>query len=231
MVHFASDGLLEVRRMPRIVLVIELIVLFIALPLGYRYSPVRLPALPLLWLVATYAWWQLSRDKSFDRSRLWNPGPFSAHIGAILPAFAVVALLLWVGVRWFAPQLEWGFMRQHPAIWAVVMVLYPVLSVYPQGLLYRAFFMQRYAVLFSGAQAGKWALIVASAVAFGFLHIIFRNSLAVGLTFFGGILFAARYAETESLFTSSVEHALYGCWLFTVGLGQYFYHGVWPVPK
>jgi hypothetical protein len=22
-----------------------------------------------------------------------------------------------------------------------------------------------------------------------------------------------------------VEHALYGCWLFTVGLGQYFYHG------
>jgi len=24
---------------------------------------------------------------------------------------------------------------------------------------------------------------------------------------------------------SSFEHALYGCWLFTIGLGQYFYHG------
>jgi membrane protease YdiL (CAAX protease family) len=62
-------------------------------------------------------------------------------------------------------------------------------------------------------------------VAFAFLHIIFRNTLAVSLTFLGGLLFAARYAQTGSLATSSFEHALYGCWLFTVGLGQYFYHG------
>ena len=103
----------------------------------------------------------------------------------------------------------------------MVMVAYPVLSVYPQGLLYRAFFFERYATLFPD----KWAMIVASAAAFAFLHIIFRNSLAVALTFAGGILFAARYAETGSLATSSFEHALYGCWLFTVGLGQYFYHG------
>jgi uncharacterized protein len=101
------------------------------------------------------------------------------------------------------------------------MVAYPVLSVYPQGILYRAFFFQRYAALFPG----KWAMIVASAAAFAFLHIIFRNWLAVALTFAGGLLFAARYAETDSLFTSSFEHALYGCWLFTIGLGQYFYHG------
>lgn len=68
-------------------------------------------------------------------------------------------------------------------------------------------------------------MIVASAAAFAFLHIIFRNWLAVGLTFAGGLLFAARYAGTGSLATSSFEHALYGCWLFTIGLGQYFYHG------
>jgi membrane protease YdiL (CAAX protease family) len=68
-------------------------------------------------------------------------------------------------------------------------------------------------------------MIVASAAAFAFLHIIFRNSLAVALTFAGGLLFSARYAETSSLATSSFEHALYGCWLFTLGLGQYFYHG------
>jgi hypothetical protein len=73
--------------------------------------------------------------------------------------------------------------------------------------------------------------MVASAAAFGFLHIIFRNSLAVWLTFFGGILFAWRYEVTGSLFVSSFEHALYGCWLFTVGLGQYFYHGVWLRPR
>ena len=112
-------------------------------------------------------------------------------------------------------------MRQHPGFWAVVMVAYPVVSVYPQGLLYRAFFFDRYAALFPG----KWATILASAAAFAFLHIVFRNWLAVALTFAGGLLFAARYADTGSLAASSFEHALYGCWLFTVGLGQFFYHG------
>lgn len=217
--------------MPRVLLILELLVLFVGLPLGYRYSPVRIPALPLLWLVAGYAWWRLARDKSFDGNRLWNPAPLAGNMGAILPIFAVIALLLWIGVRWLAPQLEWGFVRQHPAFWAVVMALYPVLSVYPQGLLYRAFFLHRYAALFPDTSAGQWLLLVASAAAFAFLHIIFRNSISVWLTFFGGILFAWRYAETGSLLTSSVEHALYGCWLFTVGLGGYFYHGVWPEPK
>ncbi len=207
--------------MPRFALTLEFLLLFVALPLAYRFSPVRVQALPLLWIVAGYAWWQLLRKLGFDRSKLWNAGQLPAYLPAILAIFAVTALVLWVGVRRFAPQLEWSFVRQHPAFWAVVMVAYPVLSVYPQGLLYRAFFFDRYAALFPG----KWAMILASAMAFAFLHIIFRNPLAVALTFGGGLLFAARYAETGSLATSSFEHALYGCWLFTVGLGQYFYHG------
>ena len=217
--------------MQRTLLVLELFLLFVVLPLGYRYSPVRIPALPVLWIVAGYALWRLLQDKSFNRNQLWNPSPFAGQITAIILIFAVAAFILWLGTHWFAPQLEWSLMRQHPRLWAVVQVLYPVLSVYPQGVLYRAFFLHRYAGLFADTASGKWALIVASAAAFGFLHIIFRNSLAVGLTFCGGILFAARYVETESLFTSNAEHALYGCWLFTVGLGQYFYHGVWPEPR
>jgi len=207
--------------MSRLALILEFLLLFVALPLGYRFSPVRIPALPLLWVVAGYAWWQLLRDPHFDRARLWNAGPLPGKLAEILALFALGALVLWVGVRWLAPDLEWGLVRQHPGFWAVLMVAYPVFSVYPQGLLYRAFFFERYAVLFPG----RWAMILASAAAFAFLHIIFRNSLAVGITFVGGVLLAARYAETGSLATSSFEHALYGCWLFTVGLGPYFYHG------
>jgi hypothetical protein len=207
--------------MPRSSLIVEFLLLFVALPLAYRYSPVPVPALPLLWAVAGYALWRLLSDPQFNRAQLWNAGQLPGRIGVILILFAVVALALWLGVRRFAPHLEWSFVRQHPAFWAVVMVAYPVLSVYPQGVLYRAFFFERYATLFPG----KWAMIAASAAAFAFLHIIFRNSLAVALTFCGGLLFAARYAESSSLATSSFEHALYGCWLFTVGLGQYFYHG------
>lgn len=207
--------------MTRFALVAEFLVLFVALPVGYRFSPVRIPALPLLWVVAGYALWQLLRDPGFDRSRLWNIGSLQSRLPAILAIFAVVAVLIWVGVHRFAPDLEWNFVRRNPAFWGIVMVAYAVVSVYPQGLLYRAFFFQRYQSLFPG----HWAMILASAAAFGFLHIIFRNPLAVALTLAGGVLFASRYGETRSLATSSMEHALYGCWLFTVGLGQYFYHG------
>jgi membrane protease YdiL (CAAX protease family) len=207
--------------MPRIALILEFLILFVALPLGYRFSPVRFPVLPLLWLAMAYAWWQLLRDRRFDRSILWNAGAMPGSAVRILAIFAVAALAIWLGVRLWAPELEWNFVRRSPMFWAVVMVLYPVLSVYPQGLVYRSFFFQRYGSLFPG----RWTMIFASAAAFGFMHLIFRNWVAVGLTFAGGLLFAVRYAETGSLATSSFEHALYGCWLFTVGLGGYFYHG------
>ena len=200
---------------------VEFSLLFIALPLGYRFSPWRIPALPVLWVVVGYAVWQLLRDAHFDRAKLWSIGQLPGRLAVILAIFAESALLIWLGTRRYAPDLEWSLVRTHPGFWAGVMVGYPVLSVYPQGLLYRAFFFERYASLFPG----KWVMVLASALAFAFLHIIFRNWLAVGLTFLGGLLFAMRYAETGSLATSSFEHALYGCWLFTVGLGQYFYHG------
>ena len=207
--------------MPRAALLAEFVALYIALPLAYRFSPIRVPALPLLWAVSGYTLWQLLRAPAFDRTHLWNTPALAPHLAAILGIFAISAFALWLGVHRFAPQLEWSFVRQNPAFWAVVMVAYPLLSVYPQGILYRAFFFERYAPLFPG----RWVMIIASACAFAFLHIIFRNSLAVGLTFLSGVLFAYRYAQTGSLFASSFEHALYGCWLFTVGLGPYFYHG------
>jgi hypothetical protein len=206
---------------PRIVLILEFLLIFLAMPLAYRFLPLRIPALPLLWAVAGYAGWQLLRDPRFNRTHLWNAGALPAHLGSLLALFIFVALLLWLAVRWFAPHLLWSFVRQHPAFWAVVMVAYPVLSVYPQGLLYRAFFFERYRFLFPG----RWEMIVASAVAFAFLHIIFRNPIAPAFTLVGGLLFAFRYEQTGSLAASCLEHALYGCWLFTVGLGSYFYHG------
>jgi membrane protease YdiL (CAAX protease family) len=207
--------------MVHMALALEFVLLFVALPLVYRFSPLRIPPLPLLWLVTAYACWQLLRDPHFFRAKLWNTAALPANLGPILVIFAVAAALMGFAVRFFAPDLLFAFPRQRPALWVLVMLLYPVLSVYPQGLIYRAFFFQRYASLFPR----EWAMIVTSAAAFAFLHIIFRNNLAVILTFAGGLLFAFRYEQTGSLATASFEHALYGCWLFTLGLGRYFYGG------
>jgi hypothetical protein len=132
--------------MPRGLLLLEFLAIFVALPLAYRFSPVRIPALSLLWIVAGYALWQLLRDPRFDRTRLWNTTALAPPAAAILTIFALVAVLLWLGVHRFAPELEWSFVRSNPVFWALVMVAYPVLSVYPQGILYRAFFFERYAL-------------------------------------------------------------------------------------
>jgi membrane protease YdiL (CAAX protease family) len=202
-------------------LIAEFLLLFVILPLAYRFSHWPIPALPLLWLVALYCYWQLRRDPTFLTSHLWNPQPLPSQLRSILICFAIVAITLYAGVKLFAPELVFAFARTRPELWAVVMVLYPILSVYPQGIIYRSFLMHRYTTLFPS----QWAMILVSAIAFAWLHIIFRNPLAVVLTFGGGLLFAWRYQATESLLTSSVEHALYGCCLFTIGLGQYFYHG------
>jgi membrane protease YdiL (CAAX protease family) len=207
--------------MPRSRLILEFFALYFVLPLAYRYSPVRIPALPALWLAAGYALWQLLRDPGFDRDKLWNLAPLRGQLPAILATFCCAAFLLWLGVHRFTTGLEWDFVRRHPSFWAMVMVAYPVLSVYPQGLIYRAFFFSRYTALFPG----RWTMTLASAAVFSFMHIVFRNPIAPALTFVGGLFFAYRYRQTGSLATSSFEHSLYGCWLFTIGLGLYFYHG------
>lgn len=207
--------------MPSAVLIAEFVVLFVALPLAYRFSPWPIPALPVLWMVAFYCYWQLRRDPTFSVTSLWNSQPVAGQLRSILTCFLVGAVLLYAGVKLFAPGLLFSFVRTRPGLWAAVMILYPVVSVYPQGIIYRSFLLHRYASFLPS----QWGLIVVSAAAFSFMHIVFRNPLAVLLTFVGGLLFAWRYAASESLLTSSLEHALYGCGLFTLGLGQYFYHG------
>jgi len=171
--------------------------------------------------MTAYCWWRLRSDPSFDRHLLWNAQALPHWLPSIVLGFVVVAAAVGAGVYFLRPELLFNFVRRAPVFWGIVMVLYPIASVYPQGIIYRAFFFQRYQALFSS----PLGMIVASAAAFSFVHIIFRNPVAVSFTFVGGLLFAWRYSQSQSLLTSSLEHALYGCFMFTIGLGQYFYKG------
>ena len=102
-----------------------------------------------------------------------------------------------------------------------IIILYPLLSVIPQGIVYRTFVFHRYEELF-----GKgWAMVAVSGLVFSCAHIFYMNSVALLLTLVGGILFAHTYQKSESLWLSSAEHALYGNFIFTIGLGYYIYSG------
>lgn len=207
----------------RRVLLFEFLLLFVALPaaLCLGLFP-NIPPLYVLWAAAAYCFVLLWRDHSFDLEQLWNRRPLRSQLPQMLALFAAGAIIVSALVRQYAPHLLLSLVRNHPRTWAAVMLLYPPVSVYPQSLIYRAWIFHRYRPLLHQ----PWMMILASAAAFSFVHILFHNWIAVALTFPGGILFARRYQETRSLCLSSIEHALYGCFLFTIGLGQYF--GVKP---
>jgi membrane protease YdiL (CAAX protease family) len=140
---------------------------------------------------------------------------------SILAVFLPVASVIAAAVYWFAPRVFLNLPRRQPLGWGLVMLLYPLLSVVPQTLVYRAFIFARYRLLFPSVGA----MLLASAASFSWVHIVLRNPVAPILTLPAGVLFAWRYKRTGSVMVSALEHALYGCLIFTIGLGGYFYTG------
>jgi membrane protease YdiL (CAAX protease family) len=204
-----------------ILLVAEYTALFIGLPLAFRQGLVPIPVIPALWILASACLLILLTSRNFDVKRLWNARHLRAGIIFVVLPFAAAAPLLLLFGWLYDPERLFTFVRERPLFWVLLMVIYPILSVYPQGIIYRAFILHRYRGLFGP----RWVRILASAVAFSAAHIIYQNWLAPVLTFVGGLLFAWTYERTRSGLLAAVQHALFGCYLFTTGLGWYFYYG------
>jgi membrane protease YdiL (CAAX protease family) len=204
-------------------LVLELILLFLVAPaLLYFWAP--LPILPVLWAMAGLCGRVLCKDPGFDRSSLWHAAAVAGRGRAILGPFAVIAVISLALVYVLAPRYLFSLIRQDFLLWLLIIMLYPLLSVYPQELIYRTYFFHRYRSLFPNRRT----MIVLNAVLFGYMHLIFQNWIAIGLTTAGGFLFAATYDRTRSTLLVSLQHALYGCLVFTVGLGRFLYIGAVP---
>jgi hypothetical protein len=199
---------------------LELVALYVGVPAA-MWSRV-VPRVPILVLVIAAAVCAavLRSDPRFDPGVLWNANAAAVHLPAVLVELAVLAALLVAAVVRLAPDHLFDLLRRNPRLWVAVMVLYPIVSVYPQELIYRAFFAHRYAPLFPQEDAR----VLASAAVFAFGHVFFpRPAVAMSLTFVGGLLFAHHYEVSHSLLLVSVEHAVFGQLLFTIGLGRYFY--------
>jgi len=202
-------------------LAVEYLLLFVALPLLWAAGRLDLPLLPTLWIFALGCLLFLLADRGFDRRSLWNAERAGRRMARAAWPFLVLAPLLALGLLLLEPERLFAFVRQRPLLWALVMVLYPLLSAYPQGIVYRVFVFHRYRDLFPG----RWAMIAASALAFALVHLIFRNAVAPPLSLVGGLLFASTYERTRSSLAATFQHALFGCFIFTIGWGWYFYHG------
>jgi membrane protease YdiL (CAAX protease family) len=204
-------------------LFVEYLVLFVLTPTILYLYRVQLKRYLLLSLIlfALGSFIYLFLDKSFNRKSLYSLEKFTMHIKYILLRFVVGGILLSVTVVFHDGELLFNFPRTNFNIWVMVMIFYPVLSVYPQEILYRSFIQHRYQSIFYNPSL----FIIASGVAFGYMHIVFGNWLAPILSGVGGILFSITYVRTKSILFPVLEHGLWGDLIFTIGLGSYFYSG------
>jgi membrane protease YdiL (CAAX protease family) len=206
----------------RPLLALEFLLGFLVLPwaVGKWLPPIAW--FPLLWAVACLAWWHDAAERAaavhplVELRAVWSR--YRPTIRLMVVRFLLAASAITLGLFHWAPDRMFSLVRHRPGFWALVMVIYPVLSVYPQELLYRRYLFSHYRSLFRS----NWLLVAVSAVVFGWLHIIFRNYLACIFTLIGGIFFADTFRRTRSLWLACIEHILYGQFIFTIGLGEYF---------
>lgn len=130
--------------------------------------------------------------------------------------FVGIAILTFIYVWLFYKDHLFEVVINKPIMWVIILIVYSLLSVYPQELIYRTFFFQRYQALFNNQKL----FIFFNAILFSLGHLFFKNALVIVITFLGGILFALTFKKTNSTLMVSIEHAIYGCWLFTVGMGS-----------
>lgn len=210
----------------QILLLLELLLLFVALPLGIAFTDSVHLLLPILWILGALCAFQLWRTYRISWKEEWRFGAIDKSFWReMLPRFAYCAVLLAFVIHAYMPERFLEFPSERPRVWLMVMLLYPILSAIPQEIIFRSWFFKRYAGLFSTQRGMR----LASAVAFGCAHLMLVNPVAVGLSMIGGYFFAETYEKKRSLAAAWIEHSLYGCAIFTLGLGFYFYHGNWAV--
>ena len=215
----------EPRFARRVWLLVEMGLFFLVVPLLMRAAihdfnvPLIMVLQPLLLGFVVYLLW----DDTFNLLREVSKGFAWRHLIWITTKFIFVGGAIVLATAWIFPELLFGFPIHRPYLWAMVMVLYPIFSVIPQELVFRTFFFHRYGPLFGD---WRWLAVVTNGALFGFAHIIFNNWIAViGTAVVGGII-AYRYWMTQSYWAVWLEHSLYGCLVFTVGLGGFFFTGV-----
>jgi hypothetical protein len=232
LVDLGAGGTLErpsVIGMPgigrRVRLAFEIALFFAGAPMAITYAihELRLPLFIVLQPVfigfIAYLLW----DRTFHVKREMLRGFGWRDGAAILLTFIVVAGVVATIMDRYYPSRFLEFPHRAPRLWLIVMILYPLLSVLPQEFVYRTFYFHRYGPLFG---SWRWLAILTNAALFGFGHMIFGNWVAVVGSFLGGLLFADRYDRTRSLWAVWFEHSLYGCLVFTVGLGGFFFTGI-----
>jgi len=203
----------------KVMLFIEFVLFFFGIPLFIFFdkniihpSVIILPVLILLFLF-------LRKHDDFKFKELIY---FKISRGELKKYFLIVFglfVFLTISVIIFLPEKLFNLPSRNILVWVILCLFYPVFSAYGQEIIYRTFLFKRYKIIFNT----DFKLILASALAFSFVHIIYFSVVSIIITFIGGIYFAHTYNKSKSVLLSSILHGILGDIIFTIGLGSYFW--------
>jgi membrane protease YdiL (CAAX protease family) len=195
---------------------LEFTLFYIGLPLLLWVTSVQTMLLPILWLGALFAGIMLGYGRDNHPPPAGEPAvKIRRELAVILLRFIAVAFGLTLALYFYHPEWLFWLPRKSLGLWGLIIVAYPLLSVLPQALIYRLLFERRYAKCFSTPGLSLFA----GTLVFCLAHLPFNNFWALLFTLPGGVLFLRTYRRMGSLSLSTLEHALYGDLLFTIGWG------------
>lgn len=200
---------------------IEFGLLFFVFPMAYSFLFPQLPLLIILGVGVTCALLFLYFEGLFHRKVFFHWEP--TFLQPIFARFLLFAVLSGFTVWYILPGKFLHLVYDNPGLMALILVLYPVLSVIPQELIFRTLYFERYAHLFPA----EWMAVLVNAILFGLAHLLFGNWLAVVASAVLSFAISIHYLRHRSLLLAALEHALYGNFVFLVGIGEYFYRAPW----
>lgn len=199
---------------------VELVVVFACLPVlvFFFIKDIDTWLMPMLGATGVVCLFLLLRDSNFKRFRLWFNDNSYRHLRASLLLFIPTATLTSLLIYWLFPELFLALPKQNPELWLITLLIYPLVSVIPQEIIFRTYFFHRYKGILPSKTA-RWGL---SSFAFGFAHLVYGNWVAVVFSWIAGGVFGYRYMHSRSTSVVIVEHTLWGSFVFTIGMGAFF---------
>lgn len=198
----------------------EFFALFLGVPVLMAVFFGQYSLFAVVWLLAGVAAGLLMLTPGWEWRMLWQ-GPVFARWRMILFFWLGTASVSTAVVFAIDPDLFLSFALSRPEFWLIVMIAYPIASAWPQELIYRSLFFERY----GGLVANPTLLIALNGLVFGLGHLFYMNWITIAMTAFGGAFMGWAYLRDRSMPLAWVLHALAGQIVFTAGLGRFFYHG------
>ncbi len=194
-------------------LLAEISIIYFLLPILAAAKLLPLSPMIMLVIVITYC---LIRKLPSTKNNIVLDN-FSEYIRASKRILAIIPIVVTFSVYLVGPEAIFDFESRKDLL-LITLIIYPLLSVIPQEVIFRLFFFKRLETILS-----KKTLITTNALLFSLLHLAYSNIVALVLTFVAGLYFAITYDRHRSITIVIIEHSIFGLLLFALGVGEKYF--------